>query len=104
MQEQQNDPWVPHAKKPGALARLTKRFADFVRHLAGIGAHRTEQAGITPHAPVIVLAMIPRSHFTKTGPGVRAKSRRAFFKMTTAQRATAIAQGWYPADFERKNR
>ena len=44
--------------------------------------------------PLVVKALIPRSHFTKKGPGVRASARAAFARMTSEQRATARRMGW----------
>jgi len=44
--------------------------------------------------PDVVKALIPRSHFTKRGPGVRASAADAFSRMTSEQRATARRMGW----------
>ena len=46
-----------------------------------------------PH-PAVVKSLIPRSHFTKKGPGVRKSARQAFRAMTADQRATARRMGW----------
>lgn len=39
---------------------------------------------------------IPRSWFTKTGPGVRDAGRRAFLELTLPERGCAVAWGWFP--------
>lgn len=46
-----------------------------------------------PH-PIVVKSKIPRSAFTKTGPGVRAELRRALLRMTVEQRLVAKNRGW----------
>lgn len=44
--------------------------------------------------PEIVKALLPRSAFTKSGPGVRDKIRSALATMTPNQRKLARRRGW----------
>lgn len=48
----------------------------------------------SPH-PTRVKQLIPKSHFTKKGPGVSKEAHRCFIRMTHDQRATARRMGWY---------
>lgn len=45
----------------------------------------------------IVKSMLPRSCFTKRGPGVTTQVRDAWRKMTPDQRATCVDRGWIHA-------
>lgn len=44
--------------------------------------------------PFMVKSQIPRSHFTKKGPGVDEAARQAFASMTPDQRETARRMGY----------
>lgn len=45
-------------------------------------------------SPTLVKARLPRSAFTKKGPGVRASLRYTLKKMTVEQRKIAYENGW----------
>jgi len=75
------------------ILRLCKRAADNLRRMMGLAQY---EKLVPNYHPMRVLALIPRSHFTKTGPGVRANARRAFYEMTRDQRRTAVSRGWFP--------
>lgn len=78
------------------ILRLCKSIADRLRKAMGLAAY---DKLLPNHHPMRVLAQVPRSHFTKTGPGVRASARRAFYAMTRDQRRTAVSRGWFPYSF-----
>lgn len=81
------------------LRRAATRAADSFRRL-GTAMQRLKPKddidAFNPNSadPEVVKALIPRSHFTKRGPGVRASAAEAFRRMTSEQRATARRMGW----------
>lgn len=71
---------------------LKNKLLAFARNLLGLAGQDSELSRRAD--PIIVKAMIPRSAFTKKGPGVRAQLREAVGKMTPDQRAVARRMGW----------
>ena len=55
------------------------------------GAATTATASTDPE---FIKAQLPRSAFTKSGPGVRASLRNVLKGMTVEQRQVAYARGW----------
>lgn len=55
---------------------------------------RKEPLARTIASPGFVKALLPRSAFTKKGPGVRAALRDALMSMTPQQRQIAIDKDW----------
>jgi len=92
----------PDNSNPGLFAKLR---AGAVKAAQGLARLKRSIHGLTPRTqqadselpdthPLVVKSLIPRSHFTKRGPGVRASARQAFARMTSEQRATARRMGW----------
>jgi hypothetical protein len=73
------------------------RAADAVRRFAGItndAAEKVERFNVEVAPLLPIRYRIPRSSFTKTGPGVRAALRRVLVAMTPTDRLIARAKGW----------
>lgn len=85
----------PRASKPGLLKRSAKKLRDFAHGLLYPGRGR-KGADPTVVDPLIIKAQIPRSHFTRKGPGVEKSARRAFAGFTAAQQHYACSRGWFP--------
>lgn len=77
---------------PSFLKRLTRRASAFLRKLVSFKSELEDTL-----EPQLIKAMIPRSWFTKKGPGVTHDAREAFLRMTPAQQDIAIERGWLPA-------
>ncbi|KKM24000.1 hypothetical protein LCGC14_1609520 [marine sediment metagenome] len=77
------------------IKRSAKRLREFALNLLFPGPGR-KGADPTVVDPLIIKAQIPRSHFTRRGPGVEAAGREAFLKFTAAQQHYACWRGWFP--------
>ncbi len=75
--------------------RSAKKLRDFALRLLypGVGKKGSDPTVVDPF---IIKALIPRSHFTKKGPGVSANARHAFSRLTGAQQHYACSRGWFP--------
>lgn len=86
------------AAKPSFFKRA-KRSASKLRDFAlgllnpGIGKKGADPTVVDP---LIIKAQIPRSHFTKKGPGVEKAAQRVFARFTGAQQDYACTRGWFP--------
>lgn len=70
-----------------AVARMFK---------GAVEAFNSDNKAFNPEStdPRWVRSLIPRSHFTKRGPGVRRSAQLAFASMTRGQRTVARFYGW----------
>lgn len=66
-----------------------RKIAEFARRFIGKNPQAEEWWAVK--------ALIPRSWFTKKGPGVTARAREAWRKMTPGQRRVCVRRGWFPA-------
>lgn len=85
------------AAKPGIFRfakRSAKKLRDFALGLLYPGGGK-EGADPTIVDPLIIKAQIPRSHFTRKGPGVDLAALRVFAKFTGAQQDFACSRGWF---------
>lgn len=85
---------------PGFLKRLrsdasiiARKFKGAVESFTGNPEDSQEFDPKSPH-PAVVKSILPRSHFTKKGPGVRRATERAIGQMTREQRRVAREHGW----------
>ena len=77
-------------KKGGTFAKLR----NFLRKMMVIGALDTSDED-----PQVVKALIPKSWFTKKGPGRLKDAKSAYARMSVEQREIAIKKGWLPESF-----
>ncbi len=86
---------------PGFIQRLRSAASVIARKFKGAVESFASNPADSPHIidpkstnPLYVKSLIPRSHFTKKGPGVRRSAQRAIAQMTPAQRQVAREYGW----------
>lgn len=86
---------------PGFIQRLrsaasviARKFKGAVESFASNPADSPQEFDPKSTHPLYVKSLIPRSHFTKKGPGVRRSAQRAIAEMTRDQRQVAKAFGW----------
>lgn len=81
------------------MLKLAKRSAKKLRDFAlSLLFPKGGQQGADPTVvdPLIIKAQIPRSHFTRKGPGVSKDALRVFAGFTGAQQDYACVRGWFP--------
>lgn len=83
-------------KKSGFFGRGALKLRNTILKLLGKGA--IDAAEVDPD---IVWAQIPRSWFTKKGPGVLRSAQIAYACMSPEQRELSIERGWLPQNFAR---
>jgi hypothetical protein len=86
------------AAKPSFFKRAKRSAAklrDFALGLLNPGIGK-KGADPTVVDPLIIKAQIPRSHFTRKGPGVEKQALRIFARFTGAQQHYACSRGWFP--------
>ena len=85
---------VSKKTKKSVVHRAAGKVRNFIRKLLRIGALDSGE-----NDPQVIKAQIPRSWFTKKGPGRLKNARRAYAQMTVEQRKIAIDKGWLPRYF-----
>lgn len=80
----------------GFLGSILTRKAEKERVAVQQHSFASSLLGETSTKPIVVKKLIPRSYFTKRGPGVEAEARAAFREMTQGQRLVAVGRGWLP--------
>lgn len=87
-------PGMPKRKEPKKKLSMMRRAGNLLRKLLGTGVLDTTETD-----PAVIKAQIPKSWFTKKGPGRSRAAMIAYAQFTPAQRKIAVKKGWLPSYF-----